>query len=301
MAIHSLAYLVVGSRDLKAWSSYAESVVGMMLADSGDDGALHYRLDHRPFRIRIESHDTEKLLATGLECASRGDWEKALANLRGAGVAVTEASAAEARARGFHDLFRCVDPAGNPLEIGWGHTVAGTPFVSPQAVDGFITMDGDLDMGFGHAVLPAPNIDETRAFYVDHLGFANSDEMRVYLQGGPDDPGIGMHFLHAGGPRHHVIGLAQFPNPSGMVHTMVEVATLDEVGLALDRALAAGTHISSTLGKHTNDKMVGFYMRTPSGFDIEYGYGGIRPDWNNFTPTFTIKEDLWGHTWDFGQ
>jgi 3,4-dihydroxy-9,10-secoandrosta-1,3,5(10)-triene-9,17-dione 4,5-dioxygenase len=82
---------------------------------------------------------------------------------------------------------------------------------------------------------------------------------------------------------------------------MVEVATLDEVGIALDRALAAGTHISSTLGKHTNDKMVGFYMRTPSGFDIEYGFGGIRPDWNNFTPTFTIKEDLWGHKWDFGQ
>ncbi|MDX3884233.1 MAG: VOC family protein [Sphingomonas sp.] len=301
MSVHSLAYLVIGARDLAAWTSYAESVVGLMRGDSGQENVLHYRMDHRSFRFRIEAGEADKLIATGLECASRADWDKSLSSLQNAGVAVEVASAAEAKARGFHDLFRCVDPAGNPLEIGWGHIVSGTPFISPQAVDGFITLDGDNDMGFGHAVLPAPNIDETRAFYVDLLGFANSDEMRVYLQGGPDDPGIGMHFLHAGSPRHHVIGLAQFPNPSGLVHTMVEVATLDEVGIALDRALAAGTHISSTLGKHTNDKMVSFYMRTPGGFDIEYGCGGIRPDWSNFTPTFTIKEDLWGHVWDFGQ
>lgn len=301
MAVHSLAYLVIGAHDLEAWTQYAESVVGLMPADSNEDGVLLYRMDHRPFRFRIEAAETDKLLASGLECATRSDWETALANLRNAGVAVETASATDTLARGFRDMFRCNDPAGNPLEIGWGHVASGSPFVSPQAVDGFITLDGDNDMGFGHAVLPALNIDETRAFYVDHLGFANSDEMRVFMQGGPDDPGMSMHFLHAGSPRHHVIGLAQFPVPSGLVHTMVEVASLDEVGLALDRAMAAGTHISSTLGKHTNDKMVSFYMRTPGGFDIEYGCGGIRPDWSKFTPTFTLKEDLWGHKWDFGQ
>jgi 3,4-dihydroxy-9,10-secoandrosta-1,3,5(10)-triene-9,17-dione 4,5-dioxygenase len=47
--------------------------------------------------------------------------------------------------------------------------------------------------------------------------------------------------------------------------------------------------------------MISFYMRTPSGFDIEFGCGGEQTaDWTAVTPTFTIKEDLWGHTWDFG-
>ena len=29
-----------------------------------------------------------------------------------------------------------------------------------------------------------------------------------------------------------------------------------------------------TLGTHTNDRMTSFYVRTPSGFEIEYGFGG---------------------------
>ena len=27
----------------------------------------------------------------------------------------------------------------------------------------------------------------------------------------------------------------------------------------------------STLGRHSNDQMVSFYMSTPSGFEVEYG------------------------------
>ena len=28
------------------------------------------------------------------------------------------------------------------------------------------------------------------------------------------------------------------------------------------------------LGKHPNDEMVSFYSRSPSGFDVEFGFGG---------------------------
>ena len=156
-------------------------------------------------------------------------------------------------------------------------------------------------MGFGHVVLPTDRYDETRAFYKDLLGFGDSDEMRVHFPGAPER-GLGMSFMHASGPRHHTVAVGEFPAPSGLIHTMVEVPTIDDVGLAFDRAVAAGTHISATLGRHTNDKMLSFYMRTPGGFDIEYGCGGEQyHDWSTVTPTFTIKEDLWGHKWDFGQ
>ena len=33
--------------------------------------------------------------------------------------------------------------------------------------------------------------------------------------------------------------------------------------------------ISSTLGRHTNDKMVSFYVRAPGGWDLEYGTEGM--------------------------
>jgi hypothetical protein len=32
------------------------------------------------------------------------------------------------------------------------------------------------------------------------------------------------------------------------------------------------------LGKHTNDHMVSFYLRTPSGFNVEYGWGAREMD-----------------------
>ena len=80
---------------------------------------------------------------------------------------------------------------------------------------------------------------------------------------------------------------------------MLETQNLDDVGRALDRAMAAGAHISATLGCHTNDRMVSFYVRSPSGFDIEYGCNGWQVDWSGFTPTTSLSDSLWGHRWSF--
>jgi 3,4-dihydroxy-9,10-secoandrosta-1,3,5(10)-triene-9,17-dione 4,5-dioxygenase len=295
MAVRSLAYIVVDATDLDAWERYGCEVMGLQLEKSGDP--LSFRMDDRPFRIRIRKAAEDKLVATGLEFPSKDAFDAGLAKLRGAGIALTEASAAEAKDRHFQAFVSCRDPGGNPLELGWGNTVAGTPFISPQGVSGFVTGE----MGMGHVVLPTTAYDAARSFYIDLLGFGDSDEMRVHFPGGPE-AGLGLSFLHASGPRHHAVAFGEFPAPSGLIHAMVEVPTLDDVGLALDRALAAGVHISATLGKHTNDKMVSFYMRTPGGFDIEYGCGGTQyHDWSVVTPTFTIKEDLWGHAWDRSQ
>lgn len=76
---------------------------------------------------------------------------------------------------------------------------------------------------------------------------------------------------------------------------MLEVSAVDDVGLALDRMMAAGIEVTATLGRHTNDGMLSFYVRTPSGFELEYGCQGIsvdRPDW------VVVDHDaisVWGH------
>ena len=69
------------------------------------------------------------------------------------------------------------------------------------------------------------------------------------------------------------------------MHLMVEAATLDDVGLALDRAEQLGIPMMNTLGKHTNDHMVSFYVYSPEGYAIEFGWNGLRVTDGGARPT----------------
>jgi hypothetical protein len=73
----------------------------------------------------------------------------------------------------------------------------------------------------------------------------------------------------------HVVLRSETPKESvAMWHFMLETNAIDDVGVALDLAAKTGTPLATTLGRHSNDQMVSFYMVTPSGFEIEYGWGG---------------------------
>jgi 3,4-dihydroxy-9,10-secoandrosta-1,3,5(10)-triene-9,17-dione 4,5-dioxygenase len=148
----------------------------------------------------------------------------------------------------------------------------------------------------GHAVLPALQLAAARQFY-RQLGFADTDEMWLAMSPNPADPKLGIHFMHAACRRHHSLALAGMPAAAGCVHIMLEARSLDDVGYALDRCVASGAHISSSLGKHSNDFMVSFYVQTPGGFDLEFGCHGLQPDWSTWVPTQSVIGDLWGHRW----
>ena len=151
-------------------------------------------------------------------------------------------------------------------------------------------------MGFGHAVLPAGKLEETHAFYRDVLGFGDTDRMHFKFTEDPNDPGQGLRFMHVNNPRHHSLALYEDANnPVGCVHLMVEVKDTDEVGYCLDRVEAAGIPMVSTLGRHTNDRMLSFYMATPSGFAMEFGTDGLQMDWEGYTPTVSTLPSIWGH------
>jgi 3,4-dihydroxy-9,10-secoandrosta-1,3,5(10)-triene-9,17-dione 4,5-dioxygenase len=90
------------------------------------------------------------------------------------------------------------------------------------------------------------------------------------------------------------------PNPTGIVHLMVEVENADDVGLCLDRALRRNVKMSATLGRHTNDKMLSFYMKTPGGFDIEFGCEGLEVEDANWVARESTAVSLWGHDFSIG-
>jgi 3,4-dihydroxy-9,10-secoandrosta-1,3,5(10)-triene-9,17-dione 4,5-dioxygenase len=292
MTVRSLGYVVVEASDLAPWRKFAVDVVGLMEGAAGPDGSLRFRIDERPFRIAVIPGKRNRFVSCGWEFRDAAELGAAIASVREAGVEVREGNAAEADTRAVHRIAFCADPCGNQLELYCGRAYDYTPFASTRGLSGFVA--GDL--GMGHAVLPAPQLSAAHAFY-QRLGFADTDEMWLAMTPNPKDPRLGLHFMHAANARHHSLALMGAPVPSGCVHIMLEARSLDDVGYALDRCVASGAHISSTLGKHSNDFMVSFYVHTPGGFDLEFGCEGLQPDWNTWVPTHSLIADLWGHRW----
>ncbi len=292
--IQSLSYFVAQVQDLESWRHYAENVLGMMTA-TGPDGTLRVKMDERPFRILVQEGDANKYQASGWEFSNESDFNAMLERLDEKGVSYERGGRELCVSRGAQSVVTLEDPAGNRHELTWGHISDCQPFVSPQGVPRFVTGD----MGLGHTVLPAPNFDECLAFYVDVLGFRHSDIFN--FRPDPAAPATRIHFMHCGNARHHSLAIAEYDVPSRCVHVMVEVDSMTEVGRAHDRRIAHKVPLSATLGQHLNDKMTSFYMKTPSGFDLEYGWGGLQVDWDKHSVFEFNRVSVWGHDFGVGQ
>jgi 3,4-dihydroxy-9,10-secoandrosta-1,3,5(10)-triene-9,17-dione 4,5-dioxygenase len=300
MSAASIGYVRIMSTDPAAWIRFGTDIMGLMEAARDDEqGARYLRMDDHPFRFMIEPGDSDRLLACGFEYRSRGAWRNVLDQLEAAGHPVEAGSEAEAARRCVMGYASTRDPAGNLIELYWGRKLDYVPLNSPTGVREFITGDETTgDMGFGHAVLPTPNIDEAHHFYTDLIGLGDADDL-LLPPPAPDAPPMRVVFLHADNPRQHSLALFNGPHPAGVIHLMVEVGSLDEVGLAQDRAKAAGIPIITSLGRHVYDNMCSFYMLAPGGIPVEYGYDGLLVDWDNYTPTVSTEGDIWGHEYNF--
>lgn len=107
--------------------------------------------------------------------------------------------------------------------------------------------------------------------------------MNVRFTPDPEEPAKRLHFMHCNNGRHHSIAIFEASSESGCIHMMLEVDSMDEVGRAMGRQETHDVKLSATLGRHINDDMISFYMKTPSGFDMEYGCGCLVVDWNKYT------------------
>jgi 3,4-dihydroxy-9,10-secoandrosta-1,3,5(10)-triene-9,17-dione 4,5-dioxygenase len=287
MKISELSYVVVGTPDLGKWRDYGANVLGMAPVD-GPDGALYLKMDTRDFRFLIEQGAKDELFASGWGVDSEGDFVEVRADLERAGVAVTPGSEAERKRRKVQDFFSFTDPAGLRHEVSWGPIAGFTKFVSPLGTN-FIT--GEL--GMGHAVLPTGDIDATVAFWTEVMGFGVSDLLHLTLAEGV--PPIRVYFLHCAAGRQHSLAFAELTDPTGCNHLMVEVDSMDEVGRALDRVEQHGVKLTLTLGRHVNDDMISFYMKTPGGFQMEYGTGGSVKHWPTYKVFESTRGSHWGH------
>jgi len=287
MHITELGYVVVGAPELQKWRDYSVNVLGMAAVD-GPDGALYLKMDSRDFRFLIQKGDKDELYASGWGVADLDSFNGVRARIEAAKVAVTSGTATEIKARKVQDFFSFRDPAGLRHEVFWGPIASFSRFVSPIGTK-FVT--GDL--GMGHAVLPTSDIDGSLTFWTEVMGFGVSDLLHLTLMEGA--PPIRVYFLHCAAGRQHSLALAELTDPTGCNHLMVEVDSMDEVGRALDRVEQNGVKLTLTLGRHVNDDMISFYMKTPGGFQMEYGTGGSVKDWSNYQVFESTRGSHWGH------
>lgn len=283
-AVSALGYIEVGATDLAAWQGYAEAVLGVAVENTDD--SLRLRMDSEVWRIQLVASDTDDLQCIGFKVKDGATLSLLQTKLEAIGVDVESATADQAAARSVEQMLHCVDPNGIRVELYVGDRTSEQAFVSPQQVSSFVTGE----QGLGHIVLFVPDEASAITFYQQGLGFLLSDHINM----GPAEQKIKLTFLHCN-PRHHTLALVPVPVPKRLNHIMLQVGSLDDVGFGLDRATNHGVPISSTLGCHTNDKMVSFYMKTPSGFDIEYGYGGVEIDDETWQPVTYDAPSIWGH------
>ena len=300
MAIRSLGYIGVYSQKITDWREFACGVMGLEDVSERCDaqsGEAFFKIDDHPYRLFVMPGESERVAVCGWETHSEQGLHEVATSLEQAGVDYSWGDAELIKRRRVQNLLSFTDPAGNHHEAFWGVVSDFSRFNSAAGVSGFVTGE----QGMGHIVLPAPNFEATTHFFTEVLGFGLSDLMKIRFTPDPEEPVKRLWFMHCNA-RHHSLGLFEMPMPTGCVHLMLEVENVDEVGRCNDRRIAAGVKLTGTLGRHANDHMVAFYMRSPSGFDVEYGAEGRTvPNWDNYAVFESTVASFWGHDFSVGQ
>jgi biphenyl-2,3-diol 1,2-dioxygenase len=285
--VTSLGYLGLGVKSLDAWEQFATQILGLQSAGKTDDGRLLLRMDENAYRFALHRDDADDIAYAGWEVADAAGLREVAERMRAIGVEAQPASADEAAARRVTEMIRFTDPNGMPCEVFCGPSVQfENPFHSPRAISGFVTGE----QGVGHIVVAVPDIQKSLRFYCEGLGFRVSDT--IDMKFGPAK--VTMVFLHCN-PRHHTLALVPVPAPRKLHHFMLQLRSVDDVGSTMYLVQDKGIEIAATLGRHTNDHMLSFYMRTPSGFEIEYGWGARVVDDATWHVQKHNAPSIWGH------
>ncbi len=284
MGIVGLGYVGIYSRNLEAWVNFGEEILGTRSKYSHDHQSVFLRVDDRSYRIAVHAGNKDGLAYVGWEVQDKKQLEALFRSMEDHQYSPRWGTKEECERREVQGFISCQDPDGQHVEIFYG-PLKGIPFLPTRPMKGFVT--GDL--GLGHVTLLSPHIEASIDFYTNVLGFRVSDYSYDVKS-----RNLRAVFLRCN-RRHHSIALANVPGEETLHHLLLEVHDVDDVGVAYDLCRQKGETILSTLGRHTNDRMISFYVKSPSNFGIEYGCHGILVDDATWTVGNIYKPDIWGH------
>ena len=267
--ITELGYMGLGVKDLDVWKDFATNVIGLELADEGERDRCYLRMDYCHHRFVLHASGSDDLEYLGFRVANGEEFHAMQRQLSDAGIKYRVGSDDEAVERRVLEVLKLNDPDGNPVEIFHSPEVqARKPFHPGRRMHGrFQTGSG----GLGHCIVRERDVAAAYRFY-SALGMQGGVEYKIRM---------GQHvapitFMHCN-DRQHTVAFGIGGMTRRLNHVMLQVDNADDVGLTYDLVRERKIPVTIKPGKHSNDHMYSFYFRNPSGWMIEYGYGGRAP------------------------
>lgn len=285
-----LGYLGLGVSDLAAWQHYAATVLGLEALPPEPDGSLLLRMDEHQYRFILTPSALDDLNLIGWEVRDERALAALAVRLRAAGVAVHTGDAPLRERRRVVDIIQFTDPNGIRSEAYCGPLLnRAQPFQCPRVLSGFVAGE----QGLGHITMTVDSLEASLHFYREVLGLRMSDWIRPQPERGVVSS-VNLAFLHCNS-RHHSLAFLEMKLPKRLHHFMLQVNDLDDVGTTYYLCQRNAVPIDLSLGRHTNDQMLSFYMKSPSGFDVEFGWGAIEIDEDTWTVQLHTNGSSWGH------
>ena len=285
-----LGYLGLGVSDLAAWQHYAATVLGLEALPPEPDGSLLLRMDEHQYRFILTPSALDDLNLIGWEVRDERALAALAVRLRAAGVAVHTGDAPLRERRRVVDIIQFTDPNGIRSEAYCGPLLnRAQPFQCPRVLSGFVAGE----QGLGHITMTVDSLEASLHFYREVLGLRMSDWIRPQPERGVVSS-VNLAFLHCNS-RHHSLAFLEMKLPKRLHHFMLQVNDLDDVGNTYYLCQRNAVPIDLSLGRHTNDQMLSFYMKSPSGFDVEFGWGAIEIDEDTWTVQLHTNGSSWGH------
>jgi extradiol dioxygenase len=280
--VSQLGYLVLGVRDVAAWTAFATNILGLQALPPSPTGETLLRLDEMDYRIALREDPSDDVLAMGLQFQGEPALAAMADKLATAGVEFSWGTDEEKALRKVRGLIKVNDPNGVTLHLFYGpYCDYRDSFRSPRDISGFLT--GSL--GLGHVVVFSKDVEASVSFYQDLLGFRVSDWF---------DGSLKAAFMRCNA-RHHSVAIFQVEHRRKLQHFMLELQSLDDVGKTYDLVMEREIPLMLSLGRHNVDQMVSFYMNSPAGVAVEYGWGGLHVDEATWQTKTQPSPSIWGH------
>ena len=261
MGVRSLGYLRLESNDIEAWKVFGGDFLGMMRVEGGDPESLYFRIDHYPPRLVVTPAAEPAMTAMGFEVLNRRELAQLVGAIEAAGIKVDRRHRGGVRRAAGHRVRPLRRPGRQPGRAVLRPDPRPRPVQTPT-VSAFVTGD----MGMGHVIVTAEDArggstTSTPACWASWSATrwpaarcASSAATRVTTRSASPP---------AAAPASCCTSCWRSP-PSTMS------------GWPSTEPTQLGIPMMHTLGKHTNDHMVSFYVWSPERYAIEFGWNGLR-------------------------
>ena len=283
-----MGYALIESQKLDDWQRFTREALGLDVQQDGD--SLVCRLDEHARRLVISRGALEDVAALGYQLDDQASLETVLQRLHQHGVSAEKGDARGAALRGVEAYWRCIGPKGLPVEFYVTPTLSDAPL--QMLASGYLTGSA----GMGHVAITSRKPEAMLAFWQEILDARHSDDIEQKMSGLMLD----IRFLRLN-ERHHSVAVActrgkrMDPIRTRIQHMNIQCATLEDMTAAFQRCRQLGYRIMMGVGQHTNDRELSFYVQSPSGFEIEYGWDPIAVEEAHWQPTLHQGISTWGH------